>query len=86
MTLLSCIQTAIFGPEHTVSIEESEAAYKAAKDQYDDAVERGDTRAMGVAWRAMRSAMNDMLRVHSVASRRHPHRAGFSARSRPVGA
>ena len=84
MTLLDKIRLAIFGPDDTLTVEEAEADYRAAKERYDAAVERGDTRDLNRCLTALNVALNAMLRAHSDATRLHTHRASFPVRSRPA--
>jgi hypothetical protein len=62
------IRTAIFGPVEDRS-EQAEADYLAAKERYDDAVARRDTRGQNAALKALNVALNEMLRAHSDAKR-----------------
>lgn len=84
MTLADFILTAIFGAPDNRSLEEAEADYRAAKERYDNAVERGDTRDQNRCLKVLNVALNAMLRAHSDASRLHTHRARLPARSRPA--
>lgn len=74
MSLIDKIRLAILGPD--TSVEEAEAAYIAAKKDYDQAVERKDTRGQNACLKALNVALNDMLRVH--------YAPGSAARSIPT--